>query len=70
VLSILEKYQIPATFFVIGQEIEQHPESLKNIIASGHQVGNHSYTHQRMVLKSAHRVRYEIEKTDTLIINA
>lgn len=46
VLQILDQYQIPATFFVIGTSVEQSPEVLKEIVEKGHAVGNHTYTHR------------------------
>ncbi|MBT9186662.1 polysaccharide deacetylase family protein [Zobellia russellii] len=45
VLDLLEKYNAKATFFCIGEQIEKHPEILKKIIAQGHTIGNHTYSH-------------------------
>ncbi len=66
-LSILGQEQVKATFFVIGAELEQHPELGKLIVSEGHELGNHSYSHERMVLKSPSFIRDEIERTDRLI---
>ena len=62
VLSLLELYHVKATFFLIGNEIEKNPEEAKKIVQAGHQVGNHSYSHQRMILKSPTFIKEEIEK--------
>ncbi|HMT27473.1 MAG TPA: polysaccharide deacetylase family protein [Candidatus Absconditabacterales bacterium] len=70
VLEILARHAVKASFFVIGQEIEKCPECLKSIIEAGHQVGNHSYSHQRMVFKTPSFIQEEIKKTDELIRNA
>lgn len=70
ILDILKNHNIQATFFVIGQEIENNPGELQKIISDGNQVGNHSYSHQRMLLKSPSWVREEIQKTDDLIRGA
>ncbi|MBO9129395.1 polysaccharide deacetylase family protein [Bacillus sp. 165] len=67
ILPLLEQYNAKATFFLIGADIEKHPEEAKKIAKSGHQIGNHSYSHQRMVFKSSSFVAEEIEKTDKLI---
>jgi len=67
ILQLLAAEQIPATFFLIGKEIETSPLLLQKIISAGHQVGNHSYSHQRMVLKSSKFISDEIEKTDALL---
>ena len=45
VLSILEQYQVRATFFCIGRNAERHPEIYKQIISHGHVAGNHTYSH-------------------------
>lgn len=69
ILSLLDDYQVKATFFLIGQDIEQHPEEAKKIVVAGHQIGNHTYSHQRMVLKNPSFIKNEIEKNDALIAN-
>ena len=46
VLELLTKYKQKASFFCIGKQAEQHPEILKQIVAEGHLIGNHSYSHQ------------------------
>ncbi|WNF22211.1 polysaccharide deacetylase family protein [Mesobacillus jeotgali] len=70
ILPILEKYDAKATFFLIGNEIEKNPEAAQMIAQAGHQIGNHTYSHNRMVLKSPSFIKEEIEKTNTLIVNA
>lgn len=70
ILSILKQYNVKATFFLIGNEIEKYPEEAKNIVKAGHQVGNHTYSHQRMVFKSPAYIKKEIDKTDQLIKEA
>lgn len=67
ILPLLDKYDAKGTFFLIGKDIEQHPEEVKKIVAAGHQVGNHTYSHPRMVFKTLSTIREEIEKTDELI---
>ncbi len=66
-LALLDELGAPATFFLIGSDLAAHPELGRRIIEAGHQLANHSYSHQRMVLRSPAFVREEIEKTDTLI---
>ena len=61
ILQILAEEQIPATFFLIGQEVQQHPQLVRQILAAGHQVGNHSFSHQRMIFKSPAFIAGEIE---------
>ena len=67
ILNILEKYNIKATFFVIGVNIENYPEPLKKIYEGGHEIGNHSYDHNNEKNLNEENVRTEIEKCETLI---
>ncbi|WP_050183483.1 polysaccharide deacetylase family protein [Domibacillus robiginosus] len=67
ILPLLKQYNAKATFFLIGNEIKKNPEEAKKIAAAGHQIGNHSYSHQRMILKSYSFIKEEIERTDQLI---
>jgi len=69
ILSLLDDYQVKATFFLIGKDIEEQPGEAKKIAEAGHQIGNHTYSHKRMVLKSTAFISNEIEKTDALIAN-
>jgi peptidoglycan-N-acetylglucosamine deacetylase len=66
-LPLLEKYKAKSTFFLIGSDIEKYPEEAKKLVDAGHQIGNHTYSHQRMILKSPTFIKEEIEKTDDLI---
>jgi peptidoglycan/xylan/chitin deacetylase (PgdA/CDA1 family) len=45
VLNILDDHDIKATFFVIGKNVELYPETAKRMVAEGHVLGNHSYSH-------------------------
>ena len=70
ILPLLDKYEAKATFFLIGNDIEKHPEEARKIVEAGHQIGNHTYSHKRMVLKTPSFIQEEIEKTDSLIREA
>lgn len=70
VLHLLEQYNAKATFFLIGQDIEKFPEETKAIIEADHQVGNHTFSHARMIFKSPTFIKEEIDKTDGLIHEA
>ena len=47
VLDLLDKYNIKATFFLVGDNVRKHPEEFKMIIERGHRVGNHTFNHIR-----------------------
>ena len=61
ILELLEKYKAPATFFVIGEKAQRHPELMQEIISKGHSVGNHSYHHDvLLMLRSRQTIAVEI----------
>jgi chitin deacetylase len=67
ILSALKALDIPATFFVCGSAVAERPEDAKAIVQAGHALGNHTYSHRRMVLVSYDFCRREIEETNRLI---
>ena len=67
ILELLAEHSAQATFFVVGQRAQEHPELVQRALAEGHEMGNHSWSHQRMVLKSPSWVRDELERTDALL---
>lgn len=52
ILKILKKYNIKATFFLVGEKVLQHVDIAKKIIEDGHSVGNHTFSHDKLTLKS------------------
>ncbi|HXM25084.1 MAG TPA: polysaccharide deacetylase family protein [Chthoniobacterales bacterium] len=69
-LDILKQRNIKATFFMIGQNAERNPEIVKRILADGHEIGNHSWTHPQLAKLPDDRVTEEITKTQNAITNA
>ena len=68
VLSLLKNHHAKATFFCIGENVEQHPEILKEIIKDGHLIGNHSYYHKNSFgFLSTSQVVEELENTQKII---
>lgn len=49
-LDILRNYGVPATFFLLGKNVEYYPDTARKILAEGHVLANHSYTHSRLAL--------------------
>ncbi|MFD3743912.1 polysaccharide deacetylase family protein [Nocardia sp. NPDC058633] len=70
VLQMLSQSQVRATFYLVGDDLAAHPEYGAAIVGAGHEIGNHSYSHRRMVLVSGDTVREEIERTDAEIRRA
>ncbi|WP_280784689.1 polysaccharide deacetylase family protein [Rhodococcus opacus] len=67
VLRLLNEAGIRATFYLNGTDLRANPEHGRRIADAGHELGNHTDTHRRMVFVSANTVRDEIERTDEAI---
>ncbi|UXN74038.1 polysaccharide deacetylase family protein [Devosia sp. A8/3-2] len=67
VLDILTAHDIRATFFLTGRETAENPQLAKAIADEGHEIGNHSRSHNRMIFVSPGTVHEEIENTDAAI---
>ncbi len=67
VLPVLERYNVRATFFLIGKQIERHRGLARRLAAAGHELGNHSFSHSWMIGKSAVTYDSEIARTDALL---
>jgi polysaccharide deacetylase family sporulation protein PdaB len=62
ILETLEKENVKATFFIVGQWAEKYPEEVKLIAGKGHDVANHSYSHLRMGALGRDKIKSEILK--------
>ncbi len=67
VLDELRRRSVRGTFFVIGREAERAPDLIRAAIADGHELGNHTYSHEHMVLMSQAAIHREVERTDRVI---
>lgn len=68
VLEILQKNGAKATFFCVGERMEKHPEVVKKILAEGHTLGNHTYSHSKSFgFFGTSKVTEELQKTKNLI---
>lgn len=54
ILQLFEESNTKTTFFLIGADIEKFPEETRRIAEYGHQFGNHTYSHNRVIFKSPH----------------
>ena len=59
-LEVLAKHNVLATFFLIGRYVRQRPEIVREVVKAGHVVGNHTFTHPRLILRSATEIRREL----------
>ena len=66
ILGILEKYDVKATFFMIGSNARLYPDVARKVSAAGHEIGNHTYTHPHMLKLSEEGLLEEIKKTESV----
>ncbi|HKP16082.1 MAG TPA: polysaccharide deacetylase family protein [Gemmatimonadaceae bacterium] len=66
-IGVLRAHGAHATFFLTGRELAAAPQAGAKLVAAGHELANHSYTHGRMILVTPSRVRDEVERTDSLL---
>lgn len=66
-LDILNEYDIKATFFMLGENIEKYPDIAQEVFNQGHLIGNHSYDHPRLIFKSSSFITEQILRTEKLI---
>ncbi|GAB3786458.1 polysaccharide deacetylase family protein [Dyella agri] len=66
-LDLLARHGVRASFFLVGQRIEQHPALVERIVAEGHVLGNHSYSHPMFRRLSLREQLDEVERTDRLL---
>ena len=66
-LDLLKKEKIPATFFVVGEMANAHPQIVSRMAKEGHVVGNHSYDHPKFTSMAADKIRSQIERTNAII---
>ena len=62
-LDILATHQVQATFFLVGRYAEAEPELVRRIVAAGHLIGNHAWSHANLALTAASRVEEELTRT-------
>lgn len=67
ILEILKKYNIKATFFSVGINAYYYPDTLKKVIAAGHEIGNHTYTHPKVCKIEKGRLQKEIEDCENIL---
>lgn len=59
-LDVLARHNAKATFFLIGRYVRQRPEIARAVLAAGHEIGNHTYSHPNLALVSGRRLRQEL----------
>ena len=69
-LDMLRERNIKATFYVIGRNVDLYPALTRRIVAEGHEIGNHTYTHGNLTKMSDEKVRGELNRCRESIAKA
>lgn len=67
ILKILDKYGVRGTFFVVGREAKWHPDLIYRMFSTGHEIGNHSYSHTRLDGLTPQQLELEVSATNKII---
>lgn len=62
-LDTLRYYGVPATFMLVGARVAASPDLVRRAVASGHEIGNHTYWHRSLAMLERHEVAEELERT-------
>jgi len=62
VLDILDRYQVPASFFLIGEMVNRRPDDVRRMVEAGHEVANHTFDHYSAAIQSVADVRTTVER--------
>src|ERR1700678_1620305 len=60
ILAILKKYNIKATFFMVGMNAKNHPDMVQQVLADGHAINNHSQTHPMLTKLNDKQLQWEV----------
>ena len=67
VVDLLGKYNIKATFFMVGDNVRKHPQEYMQVVKAGHRVGNHTFNHLKGLFTDTREYLENVEKADALI---
>ena len=59
-LAVLREHGVRATFFMLGVNVDRHPDTVRRLVADGHEIGNHTYTHAVLPLRGPRAIRRSI----------
>jgi peptidoglycan/xylan/chitin deacetylase (PgdA/CDA1 family) len=67
ILNVLGEHKLRATFFMIGHQVELHPQVARRVVAEGHEVGNHSYSHPIYLFRSPRETHRQLRRAQEVI---
>lgn len=66
-LDALAELDVKATFFLVGKQVEAHPDIVRRMVREGHEIGNHTYSHRYLPLARSKSVLAELAATDRVL---
>lgn len=69
-LEVLARHEVHAAFFLIGRYVRQRPDIVREIARAGHVIGNHTFTHPLLIVKSEAEIRRELSDCRTALQDA
>ena len=69
-LEVLERHGVKATFFLIGQYVQQKPEIARAVVAAGHAIGSHTWSHPNLIFEQVTELRRQLVQTRQAILDA
>ncbi|WP_179201464.1 polysaccharide deacetylase family protein, partial [Streptomyces scabiei] len=70
ILDVLKKYDVPATFFVVGSMVSRYPAIVEDMVEAGHEIGIHTFTHVDLSYQSDARITREMTQTQLALAGA
>lgn len=67
ILDVLERYEVKATFFVVGDNVLKYPEIFNDVVRRGHSVGNHTFHHISGHIHGDYHFRHDVEECQQLL---
>src|SRR5699024_8791745 len=68
ILNTLKEHKSVATFFLLGNRVSDHGDIVKEMIANGNEIGNHSYNHKQLTTLTPKELEKQIDKTQNAVL--
>ncbi len=69
-MEVLERHGVKATFFLIGHYVQQKPAIARALVAAGHSIGSHTWSHPNLIFEQVTELRQQLVKTRQAILDA
>ena len=67
ILDVLAAHGLRGTFFMVGRNVERFPQTARRVVAEGHEIGNHSYSHPIFLYQTPQATRQQLERAQAVI---